>query len=67
MAETALDIAHAAMETGAEADRLRFYDRLADAELFVLLTAEPKGEHIAPRRLMWTTAALFWPLIVRNA
>lgn len=48
MAETALDIAHAAMEAGAEADRLRFYDRLADAELFVLLTAEPMGEHIAP-------------------
>ena len=48
MAETALDIAHAAMADGTEADRLRFYDRLADAELFVLLASEPQGDQIEP-------------------
>lgn len=47
---TPLDAAHAAM-TGNEADdaaRLRFYERLADSELFLLLTEEPTGENISP-------------------
>ena len=29
--------------------RLRFYERVADAELFLLLEAEPKGEQIEPQ------------------
>ena len=39
---TDLDQAHAAMETAPEDDtaRLRFYERLADTELFMLLGAE---------------------------
>lgn len=48
MTETALDEAHARMEQGGEADRLRFYDRLASAELFVLLDQEPKDDQISP-------------------
>ena len=37
--ETPLDAAHAAMEAAPEDDaaRLRFYERLADSELFLLL------------------------------
>ena len=49
MAKTALDVAHAAMQAGKETDRLRFYDRLADAELYVLLCAEPQGDRITPQ------------------
>lgn len=48
MAETVLDLAHATMASGAEVDRLRFYDRLVDAELFLLLAAEPEGDRITP-------------------
>lgn len=47
---TPLDRAHAEME-GAPTDdaaRLRFYERLADAELFLLLDKEPEGERISP-------------------
>ncbi|MCV2874217.1 SseB family protein [Defluviimonas sp. WL0050] len=46
-----LDRAHRAMEAapGDDAARLRFYERLADAELFLLLEAEPKGETVAPQ------------------
>jgi hypothetical protein len=49
--ETLLDAAHRAMEDHPEDDaaRLRFYDRLADAELFLLLEADPVGDQIAPR------------------
>ena len=47
MTDTPLDAAHRAMEdTGADADRLRFYERLADGELFVLLSAEAEGDRI---------------------
>lgn len=48
---TAIDAAHAVMVAAPEDDaaRLRFYERLADAELFLLLEAEPQGETIAPR------------------
>ena len=46
---TTLDEAHAAMEEGGEAERLAFYARLADSQLFLLLEAEPEGEVISPR------------------
>lgn len=51
---TALDTAHAAMQAASESDgddnaaRLRFYERLADAELFVLLSEEASGGAISP-------------------
>ena len=40
---TPLDIAHAAMmaDESDDAARLRFYERMADVELFLLLEAEP--------------------------
>ena len=49
---TPLDIAHAAMAAAPEdaALRLRFYDRVADAELYVLLEREAT-ETVAPRIL----------------
>ena len=46
---TVLDRAHAAMEQGGDAERLRFYERLADAELKLLLDREAGAETIAPR------------------
>ena len=47
---TPLDQAHAEMmETGEDAARLRFYERLADGELFLLLEQEPVDEAISPR------------------
>ncbi|KIC12298.1 hypothetical protein RA19_03435 [Leisingera sp. ANG-M1] len=48
--QTPLDLAHAAMEAAPEDDaaRLRFYERLADAELFLMLAAEAEGEQISP-------------------
>ena len=46
---TVLDKAHAAMEAGGDGERLRFYDRLADAELKLLLEREAEGDRIAPR------------------
>ncbi|WP_208352534.1 SseB family protein [Pseudaestuariivita rosea] len=45
--KTPLDVAFAAIEHS-DADRLRFYERLVDAELFVLLEAEPVGDQISP-------------------
>lgn len=47
---TPLDQAHAAMNEAPENDaaRLRFYERLADAELFLLLKTESQGDSIAP-------------------
>ena len=47
---TPLDSAHAAMEAavGDDAARLRFYERLADSELFILLSAETNGDQIEP-------------------
>ena len=47
---TALDQAHARMEAAPEDDaaRLRFYDRLAQSELFLMLTADPEGDSISP-------------------
>ena len=48
---TPLDAAHAAMERdGAdEADRLRFFDCLADGEFFLLLEEEAAGTDLKPR------------------
>lgn len=47
---TDLDQAHAVMEAAPEDDalRLRFYERLADTELFMLLGAEAEGDQITP-------------------
>ena len=48
---TPLDLAHAAMEAAPKDDtaRLRFFERLADSELFILLDKEPEGERISPQ------------------
>lgn len=48
--ETPLDRALAAMaaDPGDDALRLAFHERLADAELFLLLSAEPQGETLDP-------------------
>ncbi|ATI43141.1 hypothetical protein CBW24_14760 [Pacificitalea manganoxidans] len=48
---TPLDDAHAAMEAAPDSEtaRLRFYERLADGELYMLLDAEPEGRNITPR------------------
>lgn len=48
---TPLDLAHAAMEAAPEDDatRLRFYERLADSELFLLLEDEAEGGNATPR------------------
>ena len=47
---TPLDTAHAAMEAAPDDDaaRLRFFERLADSELFLMLEAEAEGETIRP-------------------
>ncbi len=48
--ETPLDRAHAAMAAATDEDaaRLRFYERLAEAELFMLLSREAEGARISP-------------------
>jgi hypothetical protein len=53
MTETPLDTAHAAMLAAPENDtaRLRFYERMADAELYLLLETEAEGDQINPRVL----------------
>ena len=47
---TDLDTAHAAMEAAPDDDgaRLRFYERLADSEIYLLLGAETEGDQITP-------------------
>lgn len=47
---TPIDTAHAAMEAAPEdgALRLRFYERISDSELFLMLTEEPRGDDISP-------------------
>jgi hypothetical protein len=47
---TPIDMAHAAMEAAGDegAARLRFYERLADAELFLLLTEEALDDNVSP-------------------
>ena len=48
---TPLDIAHAAMDAAPEDDaaRLRFYERVADGELFLLLESEVEDQAVTPR------------------
>ncbi|MFP4274712.1 MAG: SseB family protein [Paracoccaceae bacterium] len=48
---TPLDAAHAAMQAApeSETDRLRFYERLADGELMLLLATEAEGDSVTPR------------------
>ncbi|EPX77192.1 SseB family protein [Litoreibacter arenae] len=48
---TPLDQAHAAMEAAPDDDaaRLRFYERMGDAELFLLLESEPDGDQVSPQ------------------
>ncbi len=48
---TLLDAAHAAVSANPEdeAARLRFFERLADGELFLLLEREAEGEKLEPR------------------
>ncbi len=50
MTQTPIDIAHAAMQASPDDDsaRLRFYERLADAELFLLLSEEAKADKVSP-------------------
>ncbi|MDG1167684.1 MAG: SseB family protein [Sulfitobacter sp.] len=47
---TPLDEAHAAMIAAPDDDaaRLRFYERISDVELFLLLEAEPDEDHVTP-------------------
>lgn len=49
--QTPLDLAHAASDAAPQSDtaRLRFFERLAEAELFLALEAEPEGDVISPR------------------
>ncbi len=50
MTDTPLDRAHRAMREAPDdaALRLRYFERVADAELFLLLTAEAEGDDISP-------------------
>lgn len=50
MDETPLDLAHAAMLAAQDDDnaRLRFYERIADVELYLLLEAEPDEDQVTP-------------------
>ncbi|MEM9435859.1 MAG: SseB family protein [Pseudomonadota bacterium] len=48
--ETPIDHAFAAMEaSGNDADRLRYYERVADAELFLLVEEEPEDDEVSPQ------------------
>ena len=51
MTATPLDTAHAAMDAAPEDDaaRLRFYERLIDAELVLLLAEDADGDRITPQ------------------
>jgi len=53
MEPTPLDTAHAAMIAAPDDDaaRLRFYERMADVELYLLLEEEPVGDQINPKVL----------------
>ena len=46
---TELDARYAALLSGGDAEGMAFYRALADAELFVLLEAEARGEVMTPR------------------
>lgn len=60
--DTPLDRAVRAMAAAPEDDaaRLRFHERLADAELFLLLAEEADGDHIAPQ-ISTPRRAASWP------
>ncbi|MCV6585099.1 MAG: SseB family protein [Marinibacterium sp.] len=47
---TPIDLAHEAMQAdpASDAARLRFFERVADAELFVMLAREAEGDQITP-------------------
>ncbi len=49
--QTPIDLAHGLMQAAPEDDnaRLRFYERLADGELFLLLDEAASGDDVAPR------------------
>jgi len=51
VSETVLDQAHAAMQAAPEDDaaRLRFFERLGDAELFLLLEVEAVDDQVTPQ------------------
>ncbi|MEO0400918.1 MAG: SseB family protein [Pseudomonadota bacterium] len=51
MTETPLDRAHAAMTAAPDDDalRLKFFERLGDAELFMLLEGEAQGDTVTPQ------------------
>ena len=51
MTETPIDRAHSRMTAAPDDDRLRLalYERIADAELFLLLENEARGENVSPR------------------
>ena len=51
MTETPIDAAHRAMETAPEdaRARLRFHERVMDAELFLLLETEPDDDRLTPQ------------------
>jgi hypothetical protein len=51
MTQTLLDAVHAAMTDAPDDDaaRLRFYERLGDAELFLLLEGEAEGDKVTPQ------------------
>lgn len=51
MTQTPLDEAHAAMMAAPDDDaqRLRFFERLGDAELFLLLETEAEGDAVTPQ------------------
>ena len=59
--QTPLDLAHAAMVATPDDDaaRLRFYERIADVELFMLLEAEPVEDQINPILLEDTYVIVF--------
>ncbi len=48
--QTDIDVAHSAMIATPEDDaaRLRFYERVADSEWFLLLAGEPEGDQVEP-------------------
>lgn len=48
--QTPLDLAHVAMEAAPDdvEKRLKYYERLADSELFLLLTEEASGDRLSP-------------------
>ncbi|OWU86373.1 hypothetical protein ATO6_06015 [Oceanicola sp. 22II-s10i] len=63
MTDTPLDRAHAAMEAAPQDDaaRLKFYERLADNELFMLLTQEAKDDKLSPE--IFTLSDADWILV----